>query len=381
MSTSTDFLRHRQEQEQPEQPQPEQPQPPRPNGHAPRGKQFGKLTVLAVTDIDTATPRSYLLKGLISPNEISLWVGPPKCGKSFLMLHIAYLLSLGLSVFGRRVKPARVLYVAAEGEQGIINRIEALRRAYGESANFSFIAQRVDLLHPYGHLEDLKLAANGRDLVVLDTLSRVLAGGDENHPKDMGTIIDHITELRHDTNAHIAIVHHGNRASNGTSPRGHSSLDGATDVLTEITKNKDTGLRTARVVHAKDDPDGYAFTFMLDLVELGTDADGDPINTLIVRETNEPAQAKDSRKNGLSANDRIALRCLEAAPRIAATVGDNHATRPVCRESEWRNAFYMQGRPGDDTETKRKAYNRAKNVLIADGIVKAQDNLVWHTDW
>jgi ABC-type cobalamin transport system ATPase subunit len=55
-------------------------------------------------DIDSASPRGYLLKGLLSPAEISIWVGPPKCGKSFLLLHVAYMLSLGGSVFGRKVK-------------------------------------------------------------------------------------------------------------------------------------------------------------------------------------------------------------------------------------------------------------------------------------
>jgi KaiC/GvpD/RAD55 family RecA-like ATPase len=41
-------------------------------------------------DLDTAPKRDYLVKGLISPAEISLWVGPPKCAKTFLLLDIAY---------------------------------------------------------------------------------------------------------------------------------------------------------------------------------------------------------------------------------------------------------------------------------------------------
>src|ERR1700733_12872690 len=50
----------------------------------------------------------------------------PKCRKSFLVQHISYKLSQGLSVFGRRVKRAEVLYVAAEGEGGIAKRLKAL---------------------------------------------------------------------------------------------------------------------------------------------------------------------------------------------------------------------------------------------------------------
>src|SRR5690349_3127727 len=55
------------------------------NGAARRGTAYGRLVVLTVDDTDTAPPRDYLLKGLLSPAEISLWVGPPKCGKSFLL--------------------------------------------------------------------------------------------------------------------------------------------------------------------------------------------------------------------------------------------------------------------------------------------------------
>ena len=84
-----------------------------------RGTKYGRLSLLGMEDLDTAPPRDYLLKGLLSPAEISIWVGPPKCGKSFLMLYVAYMLSLGRPVFGKRVKLCSILYVAAEGEAGI----------------------------------------------------------------------------------------------------------------------------------------------------------------------------------------------------------------------------------------------------------------------
>src|SRR6202041_2856933 len=95
--------------------------------------------------------RGYLLKGLISAAEISLWVGLPKSGKSFLLLYVSYMMSLGRSVFGRRVKPTKVVYVAAEGEGGIAKRIRALRNKYDPSENFHFIAQPIDLLRDGGH--------------------------------------------------------------------------------------------------------------------------------------------------------------------------------------------------------------------------------------
>ena len=174
---------------------------------AKRGDTYGRLLVLRMDDIDTAKARSYLLKGLISPGEISIWVGPPKCGKSFLLLYVTYMLSLGRSVFGRRVKPTVALYVAAEGESGIANRLRALLGRYGKSKNFHWIAQPADLLRDGGHKDDLIAAAKavGAQLIVLDTLSRLMAGGDENSSVDMGQFVANVTDVRLHTGAHSPV--------------------------------------------------------------------------------------------------------------------------------------------------------------------------------
>jgi AAA domain-containing protein len=345
-----------------------------------RGTAYGRLLVLGTNDLDTATARGYLLKGLISPAEISIWVGPPKCGKSFLMLYVAYMLSLGRSVFGRRVKATVVLYVAAEGEGGIANRIKALRIRYGDSPNFHFIAQPADLLHTTGHLKEMKNAVDGvgAQLVVLDTLSRLMAGGDENAPGDMGMFVRNVTELKHDTGAHVAIVHHGTKSSNGSSPRGHGSLTGADDALVEVQKLED-GSRLASVIHAKDDPDGMRWGFNLEPVELGKDEDDDPINTLIVNEKKE-AGVNASKPTKLSDNEKIAMRCFVSAMKanqIMATVGDNHTERAVIHEGDWRSTFYREGMPGEEQNTRRMAYKRAVTGLIAKGVVATMDDLVW----
>ena len=77
---------------------------------------------MTLADAASAPPRHYLLRGLIAPGELSLWWGPPKCGKSFLLLRLAYGLALGAGMWGRKAKPCRVLYVAAEGEGGFRRR-------------------------------------------------------------------------------------------------------------------------------------------------------------------------------------------------------------------------------------------------------------------
>lgn len=343
-----------------------------------RGTLHGRLLVLSVKDIDTAKPRDYLLKGLLSPGEVSLWVGPPKCGKSFLLLFLAYMLSLARSVFGCRVKPTKVLYVAAEGEAGIANRIRALRNKYGPSRNFHFIAQPADLLHTTGDKADLIAAAKecGAQLIVLDTLSRLMAGGDENSPQDMGTFVLNVAELRQETGAHVAIVHHGTKASNGSKSRGHGSLEGADDALIEVLK-LDDGSRQATVVHAKDDPDGMRWGFKLEPVELGIDGDGDPITTLITIETdNKPPPPK--AKDDLSANQQIAMTALFAALAESAfemPLGDGIRIKVVAVDT-WRQWFFQQ-KPGDNKDTKERTFRRVADELKAKAKIGCLDTVVW----
>jgi hypothetical protein len=81
--------------------------------------------------------------------------------------------------------------VAAEGEAGLAGRLRAIRDAFGDAPLFHLIAQPVDLLHPYGDLDAVRDAANhiGAKAIFLDTLNRLMAGGDENGPEDMGRFI------------------------------------------------------------------------------------------------------------------------------------------------------------------------------------------------
>jgi hypothetical protein len=250
---------------------------------------FGRLVVYSMNDIHTLPQRDYIVKGLFAPNELGLLVGPPKCGKSFLALHIAYRVALGHELFGRRVRQTSALYVAAEGELGIARRLTALETEYGRTDAFHLIAQRADLLHGNGSNTDLAALiqaayATRAGLIAIDTLNRAFAGGDENSSEDMGQFVANMTELREATGAHVLTVHHGTKSSDGRKPRGHSSLDGAMDTVVEISKSEESGDRMARIVAAKDDPDGSDFGFRLKPAVLGQDADDHQITTLLVEE-------------------------------------------------------------------------------------------------
>jgi hypothetical protein len=114
-------------------------------------------------------------------------------------------------------------------------------------------------------------------LIVVDTLARVLSGGDENTSRDVGTVIDAVAELQLLTGAAVLIVHHNSKAG---SMRGSSALEGAADVILrtkrdgdvvtiETTKMKDAEepapihLVRRIVTLSDDDPDDASLVFVM----------------------------------------------------------------------------------------------------------------------
>jgi hypothetical protein len=246
----------------------------------------GRLfTVHRAIDAMTAPlATDYLIKRLLVPGEFSCWYGPPASGKSFAVLHACYAICQGREVFGRRVRPAPVLYVCLEGETNFAKRLRAIATVYGQPASFFYIAERADFYETDADIEGVILAATqvGARLVVIDTLARVMGGGSENEGRDMARMIHCFDRIKRETGAHICVVHHtGKDTERGM--RGHSNLLAAADVTVEIRRDEEGG-RTLRVAKAKDDEEGQPQGFTLKVVEVGTDEDGEAITSCVIAE-------------------------------------------------------------------------------------------------
>ena len=271
---------------------------------------FGNLRLRTVADAEHAPPRDYLAKPLLARGEFSVWWGAPKTGKSFLVLSAAWHIAMGRDFFGFKVRrPARVLYVAAEGEGGFNGRVQALRREIGDPGDyFCFIAQPVSVGPPGADLPALIDAARAvrAELLVLDTVARVFGEGDENTAQDMGGFVSACDRLRDATGAHVLAIHHGRKDKGDL--RGSSALSGAADLIVKIEKGQGQDPSTATIEAAKDDADGRSLAFRLRRSFLGLDADGDPIETCLAEQATAPAKSE----SGFS----------KAAAAVLAVIGD-----------------------------------------------------------
>ncbi|TBF41491.1 helicase RepA family protein [Rhizobium leguminosarum] len=324
---------------------------------------------------------SYLIKGLLDRGAMSVVYGPSNSGKTFFSLDVAFHVAARETWRDRRIACGTVLYLAAEGGNGIANRIVALRAAHGAS-NVPLALRRagLDLLHPDADVPRvIELAGEiskqaPLQMIVVDTLSRVLAGGDENGPADMTAFVKNIDRIRLATGAHIMIVHHtGKDAARGA--RGHSSLRAATDTEIEITVDE-AGIRAATVQKQRDYNGGETFHFELTNIDVGEDQDGDPVRTCIVTSAETPTTKPGRPK--LTPSEQVALRAIDDALAEHGIRKDSpdFPTCPIVLTEDWRKHFYRHC-DDDTSDAKRQAFGRAKKNLRTKGYIEFYGDYHW----
>jgi hypothetical protein len=342
-------------------------------------------------DVEPVLGGAYLVKGLLDTAVMAVIYGPSNSGKTFWTIDLAYHIAIGAPWRGRRVIQASVLYLAAEGGRGVINRVAALKQSHGVlDVPLAVKRAGLDLLHDQAdlqHIVDLSAEVKARlpdapHLIVIDTLSRVMAGGDENSAADMTALIRNIDAIRATTGATTLLVHHtGKDAARGA--RGHSSLRAATD--TEIEIANEDGARAAVVTKQRDHNGGETFAFDLKSVSLGHDQDGDEVTSCIVepRDGDEFNAAKKAAK-GRGKNQQIIMEAFDQMVAEGLAVGNPGGVGMPEPGQFWavdaqELRTIAQGKMVGDNAA--KLFRTAWDALTGPGgIFVAGNNLAWRID-
>jgi hypothetical protein len=221
-----------------------------------------------------------LIEGLLEQETLSVVYGDTNVGKSFTEMDKDFHIAAGIEWAGRKVKQGAVVWVAAEGGRGVLKRVEALRRRYmRDDVPFFIVRSQVNLRDPNAELRPLITlvhqieAEHGMKVVkvTIDTLSQVLAGGDENGPVDMGSLVKNLGTLKEQCKTHVAVIHHSGHSRQGA--RGHSLLRAAIDTEIEV------GSGTMKVTKQRDLETNIELRFKLRPVRIGTDVNGNPVTS------------------------------------------------------------------------------------------------------
>ena len=220
-----------------------------------------KLNFRLYREFAVESRKEWLVHNLLGAGDASAFYGVPGCGKSVLVEDLALNVAAGHEWQGRETKRGAVLYVALERKKLVERRAIAFRNKHQiEDIPFAIIGGIHDFRLPQTAAAIVEAVLELGDetgemaaLIVIDTISRALAGGDENSPKDMGAIVAATSRLQ-ETQAHILWVHH--MPQDGAERlRGHGALLGAMDTTVHVERLSDN-VRCATVMKANDSEEG-----------------------------------------------------------------------------------------------------------------------------
>ncbi len=338
-------------------------------------------------NIDPTPNKTWLVENFIGDGEIACLFGSPGTAKSALADDMSAHVAAGMSWFGRRVEQGGVLYVAAERHAVQSRRLAAWRKHHGiDDIPLALIGGAVDLRTGRAHAD--LIAGYARDirdvaglpcrLIVIDTVSRVLAGGDENSPKDVGALVANLTYLQEATGAAILALHH--IPADGTQRlRGHGALLGAVDVTIRLEHLGN--VRTAAVDKTNDGEEGERVTFELESVALNFNEETGMTTTAPVVIPSDAIPEKASSRQKMTDKQRLGHAALmdliadhgTAAP---ATFGLPQGVSTVSVD-EWREELFRRGILDRDAANPRQDFIRLKEQLKVRSMVAEKDKLVW----
>jgi len=253
----------------------------------------GKFPIIASYQFAQRPPPEWIVKGVLPKADLGVMYGASGSGKSFVAMDLALAIARGAPWRERRVRQARVMYLAAEGGGGVAMRL----RAYADHHMLPLDAAPLGVMdgvpsfmdiEDVAEIVDAVRSAGGVDLIIVDTFAQVTAGANENAGEDMGKALRHARKLREHTGAMILLIHHsGKDVARGG--RGWSGIKAACDVELEVLRSEETDVRMLRTTKMKDGRDDLAFGFTLEEVMIGLDADGDPITSMVVVEAETPS--------------------------------------------------------------------------------------------
>jgi hypothetical protein len=339
------------------------------------GAHLPSLPLIFFRDIKLVLDALDFVEGLLTTSGLSVVYGEPGSGKTFWVLDLCLHVASGRTWHDREVDRGAVVYCALEGGPGIRNRFAAARKRMNlpDDTPLALIQVPIDLRQPDADtaalIQAIQQVAQESNmpvrLVVIDTLFRALAGGNENGPEDMGALVTNADRIRNVTGAHVLFIHHcGKEAARGM--RGHSSLKAATDTEIEVTRSLD-GTSVARVTRQRDLEIEGEFAFKLASVKLGINRRGKPVSSGVV-ETIQTTATKGVPEVKLGTEATLAFHALcdvlaaPGAEPLPYAMGQPNGIRGAPRLIWWRE-FCSRSTGAPDPADPPEERERKKRLL------------------
>ncbi|MFF9036427.1 AAA family ATPase [Streptomyces sp. NPDC014892] len=236
--------------------------------------------------LDKIKPLEPLVGDLLALNTLSRVIGPSGTFKSFVLLDMAGHVGTGMKWHGHYIRQGLVVYLVAEGEQGIRKRVRAWEQHHGlRMDNVRFLPRPVQAASPEWEVLIEAMRRIAPALIVIDTQARVTLGVEENSNTEMGKVVDRMDQLRASTGACVTLVHHTGHV--GEHGRGASAVKGALQSELVVSRKGDKIANTVLTIKSgkqKDEDQDGDIQFGLRKISLDGEykPDGRPVTSLVL---------------------------------------------------------------------------------------------------
>jgi hypothetical protein len=185
--------------------------------------------------------------------------------------------------------------------------------------------------------------------LLLDTLNRSLAGS-ESSDVDMAAYIRAADAVRDAFSCSVVVIHHSGHDT--ARPRGHSSISGAVDAQLSVKRNAADNI-VVEVEFMRDGPEGERVISRLEQIQVGMDADGDPITSCVVLPVDGPQTA--------TASHALPQRCSLALEALDGCAGADG----FAEVAAWREELFQRAVINRNAGNPRSAFKRIMDALLA----------------
>jgi archaellum biogenesis ATPase FlaH len=185
--------------------------------------------------------QKWLVESVIAEGELTMFFGESGVGKSFTSLDLALCVASGQPWLGHDVVQGPVVYLPSEGFDGFQARIQAwcLHRGMTTDGIPLHLGEYEFALNDSPERDDLDNYVQQMrpkpKLIVIDTLTGMTSGLDQNSAKDMAAFAETCKYLKLISDAAVLVVHHSGHKDKGRS-KGAVDFSAACDRVLGMTR-------------------------------------------------------------------------------------------------------------------------------------------------
>ncbi len=352
-----------------------------------------RLTLFS--DIALDHQKEWLIEDMLGAGETSCWYGYPGSAKSALAGAAAAHVAAGKPWFGRSVQKGAVLYIAAERAGLVKRRFAAWRKHHdlddiplgvldGGAFDLFTSSEHADEVIRHG-LELAEKCGSPVGWVIIDTKTRVMAGGDPNSDADIMGLLTNIRHIQHGLGEpHVTLIDHVPHSA-PERMKGSGDLGAYIDASFLIKKEGEARIMTLGSKEPNDGPETLMIRFALQSVAVGAADDANPTTAPVVVEGDPPESVP---KQRLTPGGQIVYAAYRRLLDVGMTVsgvrpGTRAVTLAALQDQALAEGLYPHPEPEEPEArekwqtNRRQAWSRGLKATQDAGMLRLESGFLW----